>query len=64
MWCGCACVCLSVCVCVVCGVCVCVCVFINIHTHKHMISTNRINLIVEQNKYFNYYENKKIFKKI
>ncbi len=28
-----------------------------------MISTNRINLIVEQNKYFNYYENKKIFKK-
>ncbi len=44
-------------------VCVCVCVFINIHTHKHMISTNRINLIVEQNKYFNYYENKKIFKK-
>ncbi len=29
-----------------------------------MISTNRINLIVEQNKYFNYYENKKIFKKI
>ncbi len=27
-----------------------------------MISTNRINLIVEQNKYFNYYENKKIFK--
>ncbi len=27
-----------------------------------MISTNRINLIVEQNKYFNYYENKKILK--
>ncbi len=54
VWCVCVCVCL----------CVCVCVFINIHTHKHMISTNRINLIVEQNKYFNYYENKKIFKKI
>ncbi len=29
-----------------------------------MISTNRINLIVEQNKYFNYYENKKILKKL
>ncbi len=28
-----------------------------------MISTNKINLIVEQNKYFNYYENKKIFTK-
>ncbi len=28
-----------------------------------MISTNRINLIVEQNKYFNYYENKKYLKK-
>ncbi len=56
-----ACVRWHVCVCVVC-VCVCV-LFINIHTHKHMISTNRINLIVEQNKYFNYYENKKILKK-
>ncbi len=58
--CACFRACAGMCVCV----CVCVCVFINIHTHKHMISTNRINLIVEQNKYFNYYENKKIFKKI
>ncbi len=24
---------------------------------------NKINLIVEQNKYFNYYENKNVFKK-
>ncbi len=54
------CVSVRMCVCV----CVRVCAFINIHTHKHMISTNKINLIVEQNKYFNYYENKKIFKKI
>ncbi len=28
-----------------------------------MISTNKINLIVEQNKYFNYYEKKKKKKK-
>ncbi len=55
----CVCVCVGVwCVCV----CVCVCVY-KYHTHKHMISTNRINLIVEQNKYFNYYEKKKYLKK-